>query len=128
AVCYGAYILCVRGSRGRGALPSVAANMAFITLGCAALLAVAVWIEGESFVVASVTDGALLVGYGLVCQALGWILISSRITTVPASVVGLALLLQPTLTFLWDALFFARVFTAAELAGAAIVLVAIYLG
>ncbi len=128
AFCYAGYILSVRGTRGRGAMPSLVANMAFIALVCAALLGLAVWAEGVSFAIPTLRDGAYLVAYGVVCQALGWILISSRITTVPASVVGLVLLLQPTLAFLWDILFFARAFTVSEASGALMVLVAIYFG
>lgn len=128
ALCYAGYILSLRGSRGEGAMPSLVANMAVISLACAGLLAVAVVVEGASFAILSAQDGVLLVGYGVTCQALGWILISRNITRVPASVVGLALLLQPTLAFVWDVLFFARRFTLAEAVGAAIVLAAIYLG
>ncbi len=40
----------------------------------------------------------------------------------------IALLLQPTLSFAWDVLFFARGLTLQELAGAVIMLGAIYLG
>lgn len=128
AFCYAAYILAVRGSRGPGAVPSLVGNMAVISLCCAALLGVAVVVEGASFGIPTARDGMLLVGYGVICQALGWILISRNINSVPAYVVGLVLLLQPTLAFLWDILFFARQFTLAEAVGAAIVLAAIYLG
>ena len=41
---------------------------------------------------------------------------------------GLALLLQPTLSFVWDVLFFGRPMQPIEIAGAAIALFAIYLG
>ena len=41
---------------------------------------------------------------------------------------GLALLLQPTLSFVWDVLFFARPMSATELLGAGIALLAIYVG
>ena len=128
ACAYAAYILAVRGSRGRGTLPSLAGNMAVISLACAALLGGAVALEGASFAVGSARDWGLLVAYGVACQACAWVLISRAITTVPASVVGLVLLLQPTLAFLWDIVFFARSFTAGEAAGAALVLAAIYLG
>ena len=47
---------------------------------------------------------------------------------VTAVEMGLALLLQPTLSFAWDVLFFDRPMTAIELTGAGIALVAIYLG
>lgn len=128
ACCYAAYILSVRGSRSRGAMPSLVANMAVISLGCALLLGIAVAAEGTSFHVPSAQDWLLLVAYGVVCQAAGWMLISSRINSVPASVVGLVLLLQPTLAFLWDIAFFARQFSVAEAGGAVMVLAAIYLG
>jgi len=47
---------------------------------------------------------------------------------VPASRVGLILLLQPTLAFIWDVLIFARPFGTQEIAGAALAIAAIGLG
>ncbi|MFB3063956.1 MAG: EamA family transporter, partial [Gammaproteobacteria bacterium] len=47
---------------------------------------------------------------------------------VPASRVGLILLLQPLLAFVWDVLFFARSITPTELTGAVLTLLGIYLG
>lgn len=128
AVCYAAYLLTLRGSRGHGALPSLLGNMTIISLVCAAFLGVGMLIEGASFAIPTVADGGLLIAYGAFTQALAWMLIARRINTVPASVVGLVLLLQPTLAFLWDVSFFDRAFTMAEAAGAAVVLAAIYVG
>lgn len=128
AVCYASYLLALRGSRGPAASMSLAGNMAVISLGCAALLAVAVVLDGETFRVGSPQDLGLLFLYGATGQALAWVLISRSIASVPASLVGLALLLQPALSFVWDIVFFARAFTAAEATGAAMVLTAIYLG
>jgi drug/metabolite transporter (DMT)-like permease len=54
--------------------------------------------------------------------------IASSLPHVSTAEAGIALLLQPTLSFVWDVLFFARVLTATELAGAGIALIAIYLG
>src|SRR5690606_6632363 len=70
AFCYAAYILSVRGSRGPGPRTSLVGNMAIISLSCAALLAVVVWIEGATFAVASARDWSLLLAYGFACQAL----------------------------------------------------------
>ena len=42
--------------------------------------------------------------------------------------VGLLLLLQPTLAFVWDVLIFGRAFGVTEVSGAALALFAIYLG
>ena len=54
--------------------------------------------------------------------------IASSLPKVTTTEAGLALLLQPTLSFVWDVVFFARPMTATDFAGAAIALVAIYLG
>ena len=70
----------------------------------------------------------VLIAYGILCQAAGWIIISRALRRVDASRAGLVLLLQPTLTFVWDVLFFQRPTTPVELVGATIALGAIYLG
>jgi len=59
---------------------------------------------------------------------MGLLFIASSLPKVTTTEAGLALLLQPTLSFLWDVIFFARPMTTAELAGAVIALLAIYLG
>jgi drug/metabolite transporter (DMT)-like permease len=69
-----------------------------------------------------------LLAYGLVSHCLGLLFIASSLPKVSATEAGLALLLQPTLSFIWDVLFFARPMTGTDLAGAAITLAAIYLG
>ena len=56
------------------------------------------------------------------------VLIASSLPRVSPTEAGLALLLQPTLSFIWDVLFFARPVTTTELIGAVIALAAIYLG
>ena len=69
-----------------------------------------------------------LAAYGVLCQGVGWIVISWAVVRVEASRVGLLLLLQPTLTFVWDILFFGRPTTTVEILGASLTLVAIYFG
>ena len=69
-----------------------------------------------------------LVCYGILSHCIGWMFIASSLPHVSTIEAGLSLLLQPTLSFVWDVLFFARPMTATELAGAAIALFAIYLG
>jgi drug/metabolite transporter (DMT)-like permease len=56
------------------------------------------------------------------------VLIASSLPQVSTTEAGLALLLQPSLSFVWDVLFFARAVSTTELAGAVITLIAIYLG
>lgn len=127
AVCYASYILALRGARSTGA-GSPTAQITAISLACAALLAVAVPLAGESFAIADARDLGLLALYGLVGQVLGWVLISRAVDRVPVSRVALVLLLQPVFAYVWDVAFFGRSFSAPEVAGAALALIGIYLG
>lgn len=128
AVCYASYILSLRRTRSITGAQSPVANMALISLTCALMLGLIVLVEGERFVIPTRIDAAWLIAYGLFGQALGWLLISQRLSTVPASVVGLVLLLQPTLAFVWDVTIFGRALTLVEVAGATVALAGIYLG
>ena len=127
ALCYAAYILCLRMARG-GRGTSAAGLITAISLATAALLAIAVPLAGESFAIPSSRDLGLLALYGLVGQVLGWVLISRAVERVPVSRVALVLLLQPVFAYVWDVAFFGRWFSATEVAGAALALLAIYLG
>jgi drug/metabolite transporter (DMT)-like permease len=79
----------------------------------------------------SIPDGRNLFyvfGYGLLCQGLGWFLISRSMPRVHLSLVGMLLLLQPLLAYVWDQLLFNRLLVPIELTGAALSFIAIYLG
>ena len=131
AFSYALYILTLRKSQSaeQKLRYSLFANMTWISLISAALLAVTVIIEPESnFVIPDLQTWGALVGLGIMGQVLGWVFISKGLPEVDASVAGLALLLQPALAFMWDILFFNRPTTALEYVGAGIVLAAIYLG
>lgn len=128
AVSYAAYILCLRRARLRAVRVTVVGDLAVASLFSAAALLIVALGEGVSLSVPTARDGTLLVAYALVAQVLGWLLITSSLKDVPASMVGLLLLLQPTLAFVWDVLIFGRGFGAIEVAGAALALFAIYLG
>ena len=84
--------------------------------------------EGKSFAIPSYADLGWLVAYGVLSHCIGWLFITSALSEVSSVEAGLALLLQPTLSFVWDVLFFGRQMTATELVGACIALFAIYLG
>ena len=84
--------------------------------------------EGVSLAIPTLSDATWLLAYGLLSHCLGLLLIASSLPKVSPTEAGLALLLQPTLSFVWDVVFFARPISALEVAGAVIVLVAIYLG
>jgi drug/metabolite transporter (DMT)-like permease len=128
ALTYAAYLLTVRRSQRETVRLGAMANLAILSLVTATLLGVSNLVEGKSFRIVDTRTWVVLVAYGVVCQAAGWIIISRALRVVDASRAGLMLLLQPSLTFLWDILFFGRPTTAVEGFGAALALGAIYLG
>ncbi|MGH8090443.1 MAG: EamA family transporter, partial [Rudaea sp.] len=69
-----------------------------------------------------------LLGLGLFGQVLGWVLIASAMPQLPASLVGLLLLLQPALSFVLDVILFARPTGALDWIGLALSLLGIFVG
>lgn len=128
ALVYAGYLLTMRFARRDVTQGMPTREIAVISFGAAIMLGLSALIEGESLLLTSMSDAGWLIAYGVLSHSLGYILIVSSLPQVSATEAGLALLLQPTLSFVWDVLFFARPMTAAELTGAAIALCAIYLG
>lgn len=128
AVMYAGYLLTMREVRTQSSYRLPAREVAVISLGSAALLAVSAFAEGQSLSIPTYADAAWLVAYGILSNCLGLLFIASSLPQVSPTEAGLALLLQPTLSFVWDIVFFARPLTAVEVAGAVIALIAIYLG
>ena len=132
ALCYSGYILTLRKSQGGKYSgkdsPTSLAAMTSISLLTAPIMGVEAWVQGETFNIPDFQSLAALTGYGLGSQACGWMLIARGLSKVDVSIGGLILLLQPTLAFIWDILFFGRITVPTEILGAAIALAAIYLG
>jgi len=128
ALVYAGYLLTMRFVRKDVASGMPTREIAVVSIAAAIMLGVSAFVEGQSLVIPSITDAGWLLAYGVLSHSLGYILIVSSLPQVSTTEAGLALLLQPTLSFVWDVLFFARPMTPAELSGAAIALVAIYLG
>lgn len=84
--------------------------------------------QGESFVIPSLKSLAAISALALVCHAVGWFFITRGIQNVRGALVGLALLLQPTLSFVWDILFFGKPVNPVEISGVALALAGIYIG
>lgn len=128
ALFFGGYTFLVRVSQSRaGALPAVP-NMAWISLFSALALAVFCLAEGRPLLAASLGDSVWLFLYGVISQGLGWLLISLGLPRVTASAAGMAILIMPTLSFVWDILFFGRPMGLLGLLGAVLALTAIWLG
>ncbi|MFP4284791.1 MAG: EamA family transporter, partial [Desulfovermiculus sp.] len=128
AVAYAAYLLLVRFLQTRKSFGAVVVNMALISLATGLIMGVQLQLAGESFSIPDETSLAALAGYGFFSQMVGWILISTALPRVQVSLAGLIILLQPSLAFIWDILFFARPTGTVEVIGAGIALTAIYLG
>ena len=128
AVTYAAYLLSMRRSRQGSINPVPIREIAVVSLLTAAILGMAAFAEGDSLALSSGSDIAWLACYGILSHGFGMMFIASSLPNVTTTQAGLALLLQPTLSFAWDVLFFARPMTSVELLGAAIALFAIYLG
>lgn len=128
AVVYAGYLLSLREARRDSEHRMPIREVAVVSAISALILGISAMVEGESLIIPNVQDAAWLVAYGILSQGLGVIFIASSLRQVSTTEAGLALLLQPTLSFVWDVLFFARPMTATESAGATIALLAIYLG
>jgi drug/metabolite transporter (DMT)-like permease len=128
ALVYAGYLLTMRYARKDVEHGMPTREIAVISVVSAAILGASAMIEGQSLVIPTVGDFGWLIAYGVLSHCLGYILIVSSLPQVSTTEAGLALLLQPTLSFVWDVLFFARPMTPTELAGAAIAIGAIYLG
>lgn len=127
-LAYAAYMLSFRhAQRERSALPS-AQLLAMNSLLCAGVLAAIVGVEGASFAIPDTGSLVALLALGLVGQVLGWVLIAHAMPLLPASLVGLVLLLQPSLAFVQDVLLFDRATRPVEWLGVALSLSGIFLG
>ena len=126
-VCYAVYMLGFRHAQRHGSTLGPEQLLAMCSLLCAALLALVVGVEGASFAIPDGRSLAALLALGLVGQCLGWVLIARAMPRLPASLVGLILLLQPALAFVQDVLFFDRATRPLEWAGVALSLAGIFL-
>jgi len=128
ALTYAGYLLTLRRAQRAEVRMSASANLAVVTILTAVIMLVMARIEGQSLHIPDTRSWSVLLTYGVVCQAVAWVMISRALRLVDTSRVGLILLLQPTLTFVWDMIFFKRPTTMIEALGALLAVSAIYLG
>ncbi|MCM2271484.1 MAG: DMT family transporter [candidate division Zixibacteria bacterium] len=127
-VFYASYISVVKQASQEHIEFGTLALMAWISLFCAIFLGVTASFEATPMLPPDATTWLLLIGLGLVPQALGWRAISSSLPHIDAHKAGLALLLQPTLATAWGFMLFGEVLSVLQIAGAVITLGAIYFG
>lgn len=128
ALAYGGFLLAFRAAQARrGPTPNQALQW-WLCLGCVLVLGLTVPLGGESMWPASAQDWLILAAYAAIAQVLGWLVIGRAMPLLPAGVVGLCLLLQPLLAYVWDVLLFGKRLGGLELLGIALSLAGIFLG
>ena len=128
AFFYTGFLIVLRKLQSHASKPSPALSLMVVSFSTALYLALEMVRTGDSFSIPDLQSGLSLVALGLMCQTLGWLLITRSLPWIPASVAGLILLLQPSLSFVWDVLFFNRVTSTLAWVGVILALSAIYLG
>ncbi len=125
-VCYACYNLGFK--RAQKAAAPVSSEMVLMALSLfsAALLGLTAVVENVSFSIPNTRSLIALVTLGFVGQCLGWVLIGRALPWLSVGLVGLLLLLQPTVAFLLDILLFARKTQPIEWLGLAFTLAGIF--
>ncbi len=127
AICYSSYLISMRQAQKSETNVIPIREVAVMSLMVSMILALTAFFENESLVVEDSYDYLVLLMYGVGSHAIGGIMIASALVRVSTTEVGIALLLQPTLSFIWEILFFNRSFSMIESVGVIIVLYSIFL-
>ena len=127
AVCYTVYLLSLRKIQTDGSRSPVFSLMQ-VSFFCALFLGLKMVISGDTFYIPNVKSLFALIALGLFSQTVGWLLIAGALPKIEASLAGLMLLLQPSLSFVWDVLFFNRPTSQLNWVGVFLTLFAIYMG
>ncbi|EKO40808.1 MAG: EamA-like transporter family [Solidesulfovibrio magneticus str. Maddingley MBC34] len=128
ALFYGLFILTLKKAVTDQGRAGPMAAMAVLSLAGAALLAPVAVLGGDSLALPTATSVWSLVALGVIGQGIGWLAISQGLAGARPALAGLVLLLQPTLSYVWDVLFFGKPTGPVELAGVALALAGIYVG
>jgi drug/metabolite transporter (DMT)-like permease len=128
-VAYAVYMLSTRHAQRSGHVQLAPAQLLCVSsLLCAVVLGFAALMQGESFVLPDLQAWSSLLGLAFFGQVLGWVLLTAAMPRLPASMIGLLLLLQPALSFVFDVILFARPTRASDWVGVALSLLGIFVG
>ena len=127
-VCYAVYLLSLRKAQAVRSTLTPIRTLFLNSLLSALILGGVVAFEGTGYAIPDTQSWAAMLGLGFFGQVLGWVLIASAMPQLPASLVGLLLLLQPALSFVLDVILFARPTSGLDWLGLALSLVGIFIG
>ncbi|HEY6940005.1 DMT family transporter [Dokdonella sp.] len=128
-VAYAIYMLSTRHAQRAGHVKLAPAQLLCVSsLVSAAVLGSVAAIEGESFAIPDAQSWSALLGLAFFGQVFGWVLLTRAMPQLPASTIGLLLLLQPALSFVFDVLLFARPTHTLDWIGVALSLLGIFIG
>jgi drug/metabolite transporter (DMT)-like permease len=127
-VSYTVYLLSFRQALKIHTRMSPAQFLGLMSLLCALLLWLWGWGEGDSFALRSVQSWSVLLALGFFGQVLAWLLMVNAMPRLPASLVGLLLLLQPALAFVLDVILLGRPTSWSDWTGLILALAGILFG
>jgi drug/metabolite transporter (DMT)-like permease len=127
-VCYAVYLLSLRRATAVQSTLTPVRALFLNSLLSAAILGAEVFVEGGGYAIPDAQTWTALLGLAFFGQVLGWVLIAGAMPQLPASLVGLLLLLQPALSFVLDVLLFQRPTSGLDWLGLALSLVGIFIG
>ncbi|HTC28979.1 DMT family transporter [Dyella sp.] len=127
-VAYTIYLLSFRQALKTHTRLSPAQFLGLMSLLSALMLGAWGWGEGDTFAIHDVHTWSVLLALGFFGQVLAWLLMVRAMPRLPATLVGLLLLLQPALAFVLDVILLGRPTAPGEWIGWTIALVGILFG
>lgn len=128
ALFYTAYILSLKKARQYAPDFNAYIVMFFVSISTAIIFFIYLKASSLSMLIPDHNSLIFMILYGVSSQFIAWIIISNALTEVKASIAGLLLLLQPSLSFVWDIIIFNKAVNPIEVTGAVLALVFIYIG
>jgi drug/metabolite transporter (DMT)-like permease len=128
AAAYAGFLIAFRKAQATRGGASNESLLWWMCLCTAALLLPMTLAGGEALPPSSGSDWGWLLAYAFIAQVCGWLVIGRAMPKLSAGVLGLCLLLQPLMAYVWDAAFFGTRLDAAGLVGLGLSLAGIFLG
>lgn len=122
AFLYAIYLIVLRLARLRRPGARSLEVIASATVGATLFTGAFALVQGAAGPAATAADNGWMLVYALGSQVLGWLLITSSVHLLPASLTAIALLLQPVLAMVWGATLLDEPIGPVEISGAGILL------